>query len=209
MIYHDQLQTHSAKWEKKIKDAFESVASDKPCHSYERIYQHYLPQDTNAKLNILEIGLSNYEGEVANGCGSIFAWNKLYPNAMVYGGDWNEDRMITTDKIKTKIVDQFSTSSLDAFAEWLGSEEMDIIIDDASHKFWNSQRTYQAIIHKLRSGGVYLIEDIVKPRAENGWQQRISDWEVYLGKGLNYSIVDARPENPNDNDSVMVCITKK
>lgn len=187
----------------QLKAAFERVASDKPAHSYERVYASLLPE--RPIHAILEIGISNYGGEVERGCGSLFAWHSLYPNCAIYGGDHKEDRMISTGRIQTHLIDQNSQQSLDEFAQWLGDTEFDVIIDDASHVFTASRRTLACLLPKLAPGGMYFVEDVARNRNANNWQQTVEDWWGYLA-GTEHQIIDARPEFPGDVDSVMICL---
>ncbi len=182
----------------KIQTVFHSVGSDKTCHNYERVYQHFLPDFAG---HVLELGLANY----SNGSNSIRAWPKLFPGCLTYGADWNTDRMVIEENIKTFLVDQGSPASLDDFITILGDTLFDVIVDDASHNFLNSCRTFVRLLPKLKSPGVYFVEDVA--RKENGWQQTVADWDNILPPFCS-AIVDARPEIAGDVDSVMVCIWK-
>ncbi len=190
----------------QIKSAFEAVASDKPCHSYERVYAALLPEEVRS---ILEVGISNYGGEVDRGCGSLYGWRKLYPNSEIIGVDREADRMMEAEKITTLLADQGSDTSMENLGNCLKTREpFDLIIDDASHKFWNGVRTFKNLFPLVKSGGIYFIEDIARTSA-NEWQQAIADWDDYLiDKGLNYKIYDARPEVGSDLDSIILAIRK-
>ncbi len=192
-------------FQSELKAAFERVASDKTAHSYERVYSRLLPK--RPIRSILEIGISNYGGEVDRGCGSLFAWRAIYPDCEIYGGDREQDRMISGPGIRTHLVDQNSQESLDEFAAWLGDMRFDIIIDDASHTSGGSRRTLEALYSKLAPNGIYFVEDVARIRSANNWQQTVEDWEDYLSHAaIANQIVDARPEVPDDVDSVMVCL---
>ncbi len=185
-----------------IQTAFHGVGSDKGCHNYERVYQNFLPDFlANYVPHILELGLANY----SNGSNSIRAWAKIYPTCLAYGADWKEDRMVQEPGIQTFVVDQNSTDSLDAFVKTLGDVTFDVIVDDASHSFLSSCRTFVRLLPKLKSPGVYFIEDVA--RKENGWQQTVADWEN-IRPPFCSAVIDARPEIAGDLDSVMVVIWK-
>lgn len=183
----------------RLKKAFDGCGSDKATHHYERVYQHFLSRTPEY---LLEFGISNFTKEFERRSGSLFAWSELYPNCKILGVDRDPDRMFAEGNIRTVLADQENADSLEALSHTISP---DVIIDDASHVFENSIRTFNALFPKLKPGGVYLIEDVAKK--PNGWQQTVADWEAW-GPISRDAIVDAWPENPNDVDSVIVCIRK-
>lgn len=208
-------------WMNRIKKEFERGGSDKVQHEYHKIYQAFFdPHDEPTAL--LEIGLANYAPPVSNS-NSLFIWPRLFPECRVYGADLQDDRLFNStrsdhpgpavpddlDKSKLKAfqVDQASVESLANFDKQLGDVKFDIIIDDASHSFADSKRTFEVLLPRL--AGFYFIEDVA--RVVRGQQQNIGDWHQYLkmfSLTLGYQIVDARPDDPNDQDSVIVVVWK-
>jgi hypothetical protein len=203
----------------KLKREFTKGGSDKVNHSYERVYQHFLDVSDEPDA-LLEIGLANYAPPASN---SLFIWPRLFPNCLVYGADLQDDRLfnsqradhpgppvpndIDKNKLKAFQVDQASVESLANFDKALEDAKFDIIIDDASHSFADSKRTFEVLLPRLT--GFYFIEDIA--RVVRPPQQNIGDWHDYLkmfSLTLGYQIVDARPEDPTDQDSVIVVIWK-
>ncbi len=194
---------------KEVRDAFAPV-SDKPNHSYERAYAAYLPKTASA---VLEIGLANYPPDKTGGAlhTSLYGWQTLYPNAMIYGGDSLTDKMVShIPNIKTYIVDQGSQASLIDFAKTLGDIQFEVIVDDASHAYGNSMRMFEVLMPKLAQNGVYFIEDVARtPQLGDGWQQTVGEWETYLSyTHYKYEIIDTRPDVAGDRDSVIVVVWK-
>lgn len=192
----------------RFKKEFDACGSDKATHHYHRVYQHFLlPFHYLGRepAHLLEFGISNFPKEFERHSGSLFAWSRLYPKCKILGVDRDPDRMFFEANIATLLADQMDTGSLDMLPRMIATQ--DVIIDDASHAFRESVRTLEALYPKLRNGGTYFIEDVAKK--DNGWQQTVADWEGYLPRYLPHAlIVDAWPENPNDVDSVIVCIRK-
>jgi len=62
---------------------------------------------------------------------------------------------------------------------------LDLIIDDGSHLYYDYTATADALLQRLRPGGVYVIEDIqtqdsVDALRAAGWQ--IEDWRESTGR---------------------------
>jgi hypothetical protein len=89
--------------------------------AYDQVFEYF---DSNAELNILEIGVQKG--------GSLVAWKEYFPNASIYGIDI-EDQILDEyrrDDFNYLIADIKS----DEAKEWLKNKTFDIIIDDGSHK---------------------------------------------------------------------------
>jgi hypothetical protein len=208
----------------RIKTEFEKAGSDKVNHGYEHAYQYFFSKI--APKSLLEIGLANYAPLLGtHGANSMFIWPRLFPGCLVYGADLQEDRLFDSprtdhpgptvpedldkSKLKTFVVDQASPESLAKFYKDLGSTTFDVIIDDASHNFAYCKQTFEVLFPKLKRPGFYFIEDVARTVREP--QQNVGDWNEYLrGKiGFLYSaIIDAKPNVPEDQDSVIVAIWK-
>lgn len=131
--------------------------------------RHGLARD--AKLDILEIG--------TNKGSSLRMWAEYFPNARIYGLDitrqYELPGMLDHDRIKTALVDQGDLGSLkDVLHVKFGKchpmvdiatpteeRQFDIIIDDASHDQHDQQVSWGYLWVYLKSGGLYVIEDII------------------------------------------------
>jgi predicted O-methyltransferase YrrM len=69
----------------------------------------------------------------------------------------------------------------------LGSEPIDVVVDDASHRLGPSRVSFEVLFPHLRPGGLYLIEDwnwqqkVLSGIVRNGddparWQERVEEW---------------------------------
>lgn len=86
---------------------------------------------------------------------SIKMWAKWLPNAEIVGLDIE----LNTVEIAEKNVKLVQGNQADLrLLETLG--EFDVIIDDASHRTADQVKSFQFLIHKLHSGGLYFIEDV-------------------------------------------------
>jgi len=127
--------------EKKIKS-----------HNYSIFYEKYFKDYKNKKINLLELG--SHEGK---GLASFFYY---FPNSKLIGANINPFQMRFTSKRITELfVDVSSPQILTSLSHYL-KEDQDIIIDDASHNLRDMLITFSIFFQKLKSNGVYVIEDM-------------------------------------------------
>lgn len=127
-----------------------SCGTDKNNHGYFAFYNPIFSKFT-AATSILEIG-------VLNG-GSLRLWEKKFKNAQVYGIDIADCSNVNTDRIKTFIAEQADREQLKVVLENINTE-FDIIIDDGGHTMKQQQVSFGYIFKHLKSGGVYILEDL-------------------------------------------------
>jgi hypothetical protein len=138
-------------------------------HNYTDIYEAYLGIHRQAPVTLLEIGLG-VKGDLCNspivqgrntGGASLKMWYDYFPEAKIYGIDINECAYLENDRIKTFVADQARVKDLDAFVESTEGTDFDIIIDDGSHRPDHQQISFSYFFRKLKSGGIYFIEDLL------------------------------------------------
>lgn len=121
-------------------------------HSYYIFYEKYFRELKEKKINILEIG--SHEGK---GIASFFFF---FPFSKIIGANINPFQMkFSSERIKELYIDVSSKKILQNFADHLNNEQ-DIIIDDASHNLRDILITLPIMFKKLKSGGIYVIEDM-------------------------------------------------
>jgi len=138
-------------------------------HSYIEFYEQLLlPYRNKSNLRLLEIG-------VASG-GSALLWARYFPQAIVVGIDIKIN-VFFREEINRHSIFLLEGSSTDSqFAATIHSD-FDIIIDDGSHRSGDQVATYNNFYPKLRSGGVYVIEDFTV-RAGRRIHQQIPNGEI-------------------------------
>jgi hypothetical protein len=122
------------------------------CHTYIPLYETLLaPYRSNTNTSLLEIGV--YKGH------SIRMW-KEYFGGKVTGIDIklqaSFDDLIDDPQFRVIIADATQVSILDL----LKDETFDIIIDDGSHQLKDQIISFNLLKSRVRSGGLYIIEDI-------------------------------------------------
>lgn len=120
-------------------------------HGFSKVYDKHFSPIRDEKLNILEIG-------VHDGC-SLKMWEEFFPNATILGLDIEDKSEFNTSRVSCAILDQSEQEDLDMFAQSC-ELEYDIIIDDGSHHMEDQQITFGAMFPLLKSGGMYVIEDL-------------------------------------------------
>jgi len=130
--------------------------------------------------------------------------------------------LFNTERIKTHAIDQEIPSSFDALKTEF-DVEFDVVIDDASHIYANTVNTFEALFPVVKSGGMYLIEDIQDAGAHgNDWQQTLVQLEAYMtAEGHTYEVfqataprkvIDQETMEPTEedvvSDSYILCVYK-
>ena len=152
-------------------NSFTSHGSDKGCaHNYSTFYDFIFSDIKGQNLNVFELGLGTNNLDIPSNMGesvtpgaSLRAWRDYFENSMIYGADIDKDILFEEERIKTFYIDQTSKQVIDD--SWdnpeLKNVEFDIIIDDALHEYDANTNFFECSIQKLKSGGIYIIEDIM------------------------------------------------
>jgi hypothetical protein len=163
---------------------FTAAYSDKSTyHGYEDVYSHLLAH--RSPKSFLEIGLFLKDSQATD----LFAWEKMFPNADIYGADIKSLYLFNRDRIKTFFVDQSDEKTILGLKTLL-PEKIDIILDDASHIYELTIKTFENMFDLVADGGIYMIEDILYGNYNmDSYEQRASQLIEYFDKtGLNYDI---------------------
>lgn len=125
-------------------------------HHYTQFYEKYLEPYKNSAKKILEIGVDTGV--------SILVWLEYFPNAKIYGMDINYSSLILNSfDSKNRVVlfkgNQGDIKDLNTFIKEHGGD-FDVIIDDGGHTMQQQQLTLKTYFKHLKSGGLYVIEDL-------------------------------------------------
>ena len=104
-------------------------------------------------FTMLEIGV--YRG------GSIATWKELFPKAKIYALDINPECAQYADRSRVKITIGSQADPV-ALEKWIKqvTDPIDLIIDDGSHVMEHLKTSFMHLFPKLRSGGIYVVEDL-------------------------------------------------
>jgi len=117
-------------------------------HSYiNNYYEKKFERLKNEKLKILEIGVSAGR--------SLEMWAEYFPYSDIYGVEIeNIEYRPSNNRIKLIIGDATRSETFDQILN------LDIIIDDGSHRLMDQVFSYMILFDKLNKGGLYIIEDV-------------------------------------------------
>lgn len=156
-------------WNSKTElcNIMKDSGSDKSTrHNYTVLYSNIFDRLSNKPINIFELGIGSNNLDIKNNMGSdatigasLFGWSKYFSKAKIFAADIDQNCMIKTDRITTYQVDSTNIDSVRTLLSKL--PELDIIIDDGLHEFESNYLFFTESIKLLKSGGIYVIEDIL------------------------------------------------
>ena len=142
-------------------------------HTYTPFYYEFFKGRKDTVKKVLELGIGHYRGiqkikkmydhglnrQYHRGA-SLYMWRDFFPNAQIYGADYQADSLFRDDRIETFFCDERKKQDLVKLIENTGSD-IDIFIDDASHHWGEQLFTCQTLMPLLSKDVVYIIEDVV------------------------------------------------
>ena len=190
-----------------LREIAKKYNCDKLDLGYTKHYEKKFESIRNNVTKILEIGL--------NTGGSHLMWLDYFPNANVYAID---NRIVYEDKVFDKrtrrdmvMVDgwdirdkersfvfrgnQSSVEDLNKFINKNG-DEFDIIVDDGGHSMRQQQTSLKILYKYLKSGGIYVIEDL--HTSSNQWTELYGYTIVEDGDTLSMTLMEDF-QNETDN----------
>ncbi len=135
-------------------------------HNYTKFYHAILSPFQNEQLTIFELGLGannpEYKWTMKHGIpgASLRGWHKFLPNATIHGADKDPSVTVDLDRIETGFVDQTKPDTIRDLWDRFKNHEYDFIVDDGWHHFDANVCFFINSYHKLKPGGIYIIEDI-------------------------------------------------
>jgi len=138
---------------KSLEEISKQYHSDKGSiyHNYLEIYEKYFSKYRDTLENFLEIGL--WEGD------SIRMWREYFNVGNLVGADILDLSHVVLPNTQIHICDQSDRQQLGNLID-NSFDEFDIIIDDGGHWQHQQQITLGFMFPFLKSGGVFVIEDL-------------------------------------------------
>lgn len=162
----------------ELSKLIEQWGSDKNLSGYTPTYSVIFEPLRNKVMNVLEIGIGTLLPDIPSTFignprhyphykpgGSLRAWRDYFPNAIIYGGDVATDCMFSDFRINTFLFDSTKKEECDSS---LGDLTFDIVVDDGLHDGWAQLATFKNIWDRVNPGGIYVIEDILRPDVFKG-----------------------------------------
>ncbi len=139
-----------------------------PSHTYVDFYSLLFGQRRDSVRRVFECGIGTNDPSLVSSMGqqgmpgaSLRVWRDYFPNARIVGADIDRSILFTEDRIDTRHVDQTDPGSVRQLWESLDAEPFDVMIDDGLHVFSAGICLFENSIHKLATGGAYVIEDVM------------------------------------------------
>ncbi len=179
-----------------------------PSHTYADFIERHFGHCRGFIQHVFECGLgTNNPGLPSNMTASgrpgasLRVWRDYFPRAEIIGADIDRNVLFNEDRIKTFYCDQTSPDSIGDLWKSVGDKDFDLMIDDGLHTFAAGATLLENSFHRLREGGVYIIEDV-------GIQDLMSYKEYFLSRNYNYDFVNLWRKNMRLGDNSLVVIRK-
>ncbi len=139
------------------------LVGDRHCYTF--LYDILFSSMRGSAINIAELGLAFIEqnnSDLVNrvvSSPSVKMWLDYFPKGILYGFDISDFSHQLSDRFHFFRGDSGSIDSLNKFCDFM-PDNMDIIIDDASHASFHQQLALRVLFNKVKPGGLYIIEDL-------------------------------------------------
>lgn len=127
---------------------------------YDKVYEKYFSPIKNEVKLLCEIGIGGFWEDVnwVNG-NSLKVWRDYFLNSQILGLDIVKHTNIEgLDRINIDWIDQSKKDLVIEYSSKL--QNYDIILDDGSHNVYDQQITLAYFFKSLKSGGIYVLEDL-------------------------------------------------
>jgi glycosyltransferase involved in cell wall biosynthesis len=145
-------------------------------HPYTPVYDTLFSSLRTQSINIAEIGIEKND--------SINIWRKYFPNADIYGFEYNEQYLQEAinqnlSNVYYEKIDVKDANNIRKTFQTI-NKKYDILIDDSTHLFEDQIRVIQNSIEYLNEGGILVVEDIFRNRSEEDYQRKLQGISKYF-----------------------------
>jgi hypothetical protein len=137
-------------------------------HNYIDVYEKHFRELRKQPITFLEIGVGGYDDPQAGG-ESMRMWKNYFVNGRIHAIDIFDKAPHQQDRIRIYKGSQADRTFLENVHQETG--DFDLIIDDGSHLNEHIITSFKILFPKLKTGGIYAVEDI-----------QTSYWPSYGGK---------------------------
>jgi len=123
-------------------------------HNYTPFYYDLFKDKVKEVKKVVEIGAGEGAG--------LRMFRDFFPNAQIYGGEIDNNRLFTEDRITVFKCNQTNEMDLASLIIETGMD-IDLFIDDGSHKPEDQIFTCLVIMPYLVKDSIYVIEDVSDP----------------------------------------------
>lgn len=217
MNVQQSIETYTSMDSIELDFEMDRMGSDKGpiWHYYSRFYHTLFEPVRTQPLKVFELGLGTNNVDISSNMGahgkpgaSLYAWSKYFSDADIYGADIDKECLFDHYKyrIRTFYCDQTNREVIQEMwkNEELKDVEFDILIEDGLHEPFANKIFFEESIHKVKKGGVYIIEDINAKYVEY-FQELLKEWKIqHPSYAFYFFEVKASDIQPSDNWMVVV-----
>lgn len=151
-----------------LTDLADHYGSDKGSkkHRYSELYQMLFLPYRKRRVNFLEMGLQiggpehgKSADRATTDAPSVRMWLEFFPNGNIHGLDVSDFSWLKDPRFTFHRCDMDTRENIRTTATGI-KESFDIVIDDASHASHHQQNGFLELFGKVKSGGLYIIEDL-------------------------------------------------
>jgi len=155
-------------------------------HQYTPHYQHHLGHLRNERFTLLEIGIGGYKQDKAGGA-SLRMWKEFFPRAQIVGLDIEDKSFVNEDRIRAYQDSQTDARILKEIID--DADNLQVIIDDGSHRSEHTLQTFAILFPQLPDGGHYIIED-TQTSYWSRWGGTADPTATYTTMGFTKTLID-------------------
>lgn len=153
-------------------------------HSYIAYYESLLAPWRHRQFYFMEIGIAHGR--------SIRMWQKYFPAARIFAVDVEDKNHLRLQDSRTEVLRANAAGG--GFLELLPPDLFGIILDDGSHRLEDQKNSFALLRHRVASGGLYIVEDVLPENVDPLQVQFPGAWQV----------MDLRPERPGCPDNILM-----
>jgi len=157
-------------------------------HTYADFYSNLFDHCKQNIKKVFECGIGTSNENIPSNLGksytpgaSLRVWRDYFKNATIHGADIDKDVLFKEERIKTYYVDQLDKNSIKEMWTKINEKDFDLIVDDGLHSLMGGITLLEVSFDKLRSGGIYIIENI-----DMAYLDKLI---IYLEKKFNFNLV--------------------
>jgi hypothetical protein len=125
------------------------------CRHIKKVLEMGIGDDSSVMLaNISRCGFTKYTIGA-----SLHMWEDYFPEAQIYGLDYNPHTFVNEGRIQSFYCDQYDDASYDEVIQKIGGD-FDLIIDDGDHTYTAQSKAVSRLLPLVKKGGLYIVEDV-------------------------------------------------
>lgn len=179
-----------------------------PSHSYADFLERTFGHCREHIRYVFECGLGTNNPDVPSNMtttgrpgASLRVWRDYFPNAQIVGADVDREVLFQDDRIRTFHCDQTDPASIASMWAQVETDQFDLMIDDGLHSFRAGRTLLEHSFHKLRRGGIYIIEDVA-PKSLARFQEHLA------ANGYDHDLVNLHRKGMSLNNNNLIVIRK-